>query len=76
MICSSTRVGGIGEGVRGRPFNIGSSSLRLELSPSAAVVNKEGESVVTGLRFSSFNDEPSIDGLSKLTDEERDKVAG
>ncbi len=79
MICSSIIGDGKGEGVRGRLLNIGSSSLKLELSPDVVVVNN-GESVVIGIKFdiwfSSFDDNPSIDGLSKLIDDERDKFVG
>lgn len=53
MICSSTIGDGIGEGVRGRLFNIGSSSLKLELKPGGGgdVAIGNGESVVIGIKF-------------------------
>ena len=70
---------GSGEGDRGRPLSMGSSSLRLELS-GVVTGNVKDESTGIGMAVdvwcSSFKDDPSIEGLSKLTDDDRDSVVG
>lgn len=76
IVDSAIIVDGAGDGVRGRPFNIGSSSLKLELKPGFALAKGTGELPALFPCCSSFNDDPSMDGLSKLTEEERDRLAG
>ena len=50
MASSGVRVDGNGEGVRVRPFHMGSSSLKLELNAGVAGSSKS-ESLTMGLAF-------------------------